>query len=94
MNYSTTVEISGSPSLTLDSMDKESCKTMANFTGIDLSKLVYFIRNFGLRRVLEQPSLMGITKEQETLLKNIRILLLFGGDEAHGTNVTAQPVRS
>jgi len=94
MNYSTTPEILDSPSLALDGMDDEICKTISDFTGLELSKIIYFVQNFGLRRILEQPSLMGITQEQETILNNLRTVLLFGGDEAHGTDVTSQPVRS
>ena len=93
MNYSTTAEILNSPSL-LDSMDHDSCKTISSFTGLELSKVVYFVHNFGLKMILETPSLMGITQEQETLLANLRTILLFGGDEAYGTNVTSKPVRS
>ena len=94
MNYSTTPEILNSPSLALDGMDPESCKTISDFTGIEFLKIAYFIQHFGLKRILDNPSLMGLTSDQETLLTNLRTVLLFGGDEAYGTNVTSQPVRS
>ena len=93
MNYSTTPEILGSPSLTLDGMDNDVCKTISDFTGIELSKIVYFVQNFGLRTILENPTLMGITEDQETLLNNLRNVILFGGDDKDGTNVTSKSVR-
>ena len=80
MKYSTTTEILGSPSLQLDGMDKNVCKTISDFTGIELSKIVYFVQNFGLKTILDHPSLMGITQDQETLLQNLRNVILFGGD--------------
>ena len=93
MNYSTTTEILGSPSLTLDGIDKDVCKTISDFTGIELSKIAYFVQNFGLRTIMENPTLMGLTQDQETLLLNLRNVILFGGDDANGTNVTSQSVR-
>lgn|GEM_PF-1366426 len=93
MNYSTTPEILGSPSLTLDGFDKNVCKTISDFTGIELSKILYFVQNFGLKTILDNPSLMGITQGQETLLNNLRYVILFGGDDGNGTNVTSKSVR-
>ena len=93
MNYSTTPEILVSPSLTLDGMDNDVCKTISNFTGIELSKIVYFVQNFGLRTILENPTLMGITHDQETQLLDLRNVILFGGDDKDGTNVTSKSVR-
>ena len=98
MNYSTKPEIIGSPSLKLDGMDNENlyfnaCKTISDFTGIELSKIVYFVQNFGLKTILDNPSLLGITQDQETLLKNLRNVILFGGDDEDGTNVTSKSVR-
>jgi hypothetical protein len=92
MNYSTTTEILGSPSLQLDGMDKDVCKTISDFTGIELSKIVYFVQNFGLKTILDNPSVIGITHEQKTLLVNLKTVILFGGDE-DGTNVTSKSVR-
>ena len=93
MTYSTTPEILGSPSLTLDGFDNDVCKTISDFTGIELSKIVYFIKNFGLRTIMDDPSLMGITQGQETLLNNLRYVIIFGGDDGNGTNVTSKSVR-
>jgi hypothetical protein len=93
MKYSTTEENLGNPSLKLDDMDNNVCKTIANFTGLELSKIVYFVQNFGLKTILENPSLMGITQDQETLLHNLRNVILFGGDDEDGTNVTSKSVR-
>ena len=94
MNYSTKPEIIGSPSLKLDGMDNaDVCKTISDFTGIELSKIVYFVQNFGLKTILDNPSLLGITQDQETLLKNLRNVILFGGDDEDGTNVTSKSVR-
>ena len=93
MNYSTTAEILGSPSLTLDGTDNDVCITISNFTGIELSKIAYFVQNFGLRTILDNPTLMGLTQDQETLLLNLRNVILFGGDDANGTNVTSKSVR-
>ena len=36
---------------------------------------------------------MGITQDQETLLHNLRNVILFGGDDEDGTNVTSKSVR-
>lgn len=93
MNYSTTPEILLSPSLTLDGIDNDVCKTISNLTCIELSKIVYFVQNFGLKTILDNPTLMGITQDQETLLNNLRNVLLFGGDDEDGTNVTSKSVR-
>ena len=93
MNYSTTPEILGSPSLTLDGFDENVCKTISDFTGIELSKILYFVQNFGLKTILENPTLMGITHDQETRLKDLRNVILFGGDDRNGTNVTSKSVR-
>jgi hypothetical protein len=93
MKYLTTEENLGNPSLKLDDMDNNVCKTIANFTGLELSKIVYFVQNFGLKTILENPSLMGITQDQKTLLHNLRNVILFGGDDEDGTNVTSKSVR-
>jgi len=98
MNYSTTAEIFGSPSLKLDGMDSENlysdvCKTISDFTCIELSKIVYFVQNFGLKTILDNPTLMGITQDQETILLNLKTIILFGGDDAFGTNVTSKSIR-
>ncbi|MFZ3131445.1 MAG: hypothetical protein WA125_10185 [Desulfosporosinus sp.] len=98
MNYSTTPEILVDPSLALDGMDNENlyfdaCKTISDFTGLELSKLVYFVQKFGLITILDNPTLMVITEDQETLLNNLRNIILFGGDDENGTNVTSKSVR-
>ncbi|HBP65240.1 MAG TPA: hypothetical protein DD730_13460 [Desulfosporosinus sp.] len=92
MKYSTDAEILLSPSLSLDGMDHESCKTISDFTGINLAKLVYFGQRFGVKTILDRPSLMGLTQDQETRLEDLRKVIFFGGDETYGTDVTAQPV--
>lgn len=92
MNYSTTPEILGSPSLKLDGVDHDGCEIIANFTGIELSKIVYFVQNLGLKTILDNPSLMGLTQDQETLLNNLRKLILFGGDDQNGANVTSKSI--
>ena len=98
MNYSTPTEIIGSPSLKLDGMDNENlssdvCKTISDFTGIGLSKIIYFVQNFGLITILDNPSLMGITQDQETRLLDLKSIIIFGGDDTNGTNVTSKSVR-
>jgi len=93
MNYSTTAEILGSPSLTLDGFDNEICETISDFTGIGLSKIAYFVQTFGLRTILDNPALMGITQDQEALCHNLRNVILFGGDDDNGANITSQSVR-
>jgi len=87
MNYSTPKEILGSPSLKLDGMNNENsysdvCKTISEFTCIELSKIAYFVQNFGLKTIFDNPSLMGITPDQETRLLDLKSIILFGDDDA------------
>lgn len=53
---------------------------LSQLTNIKLSKISFFIKEFGLSKILDEPSLMGITTEQEILIKDLRDLLLFGED--------------
>lgn len=92
MKYSTTPESLSSATLTLDGLDHYGYKTMSDFTGIGLAKIVYFGQHFGLKTILDRPSLMGLTQDQETRLEDLRNIILFGGDDKDGTNVTSKSV--
>jgi len=93
MKYSTTPEILSSPTLTLDGLDHDGYQSMSDFTGIGLAKIAYFGQRFGMKTILESPSLMGITQDQETLCRDLRKVLLFGGDDENGADVTSKSVR-
>ena len=93
MKYSTTPESLVSPTLTLDGLDHDGYKMMSDFTGIGLAKIVYFGQHFGLRTILENPSFMGLTQDQETRCHDLRNVLLFGGDDQNGADVTSKSVR-
>ena len=100
MKYSTTTEILGNPSLKLDGEESEKgniylavCKTISYLTAIDLSKIIYFVENFGLKTILDNPGIMGVTQDQETILRELKDVILFGDDDKGETNVTSKSIR-
>ena len=90
MKYSVEPEILGDSTFKLDGDFDESlypdvCKTISEFTCIELSKVVYFVHQLGLKTFFSNPSLMGISQDQEILLKNLENLIQFGAENAYGT---------
>jgi hypothetical protein len=97
MEYSVEPEILGNSTFKLDgdfdeSIYQDVCKTISEFTCIELSKVVYFVRKFGLNTFFSNPSLMGISKEQEIRLNALENLLQFGAENAYETDVTPESV--
>lgn len=97
MQYPISSENLGYPTLKVDgdfneSFNPDICKTISEFTHIELSKVIYFVHNFGLKKFFSNPSLMGISGEQELLLKDLEKLILFGAENSYGTNVTTKSI--
>jgi hypothetical protein len=96
MNYPIVDEIIGTPSLKLDGIPENQINQVSyiisNITYIKLSKVEYFIVNFGLETILNNPSIMGITPDQEDIIKNLNDLILFGG-ETNGAINNVKSVR-
>lgn len=97
MQYSVSPEILGTPSLNLDGelnepLFSDVCQSISDFTGIGLSKVVYFVKSLGLKSFFANPSLLGISEEQKTLLKDLEVLIQFGAENAYGTDVTNESI--
>jgi len=77
MKYSVSEEIFGEPTTKLDGDDINSAAAdiLADFTGLEKSKIEFFLKNFGLKAVLYNPSIMGISEEQTEIIEEIRELL-------------------
>ena len=83
--YTIDEEIIGDPSLKINNTKIEDLQNRAvdilfNITGIDKTKLSYFINQFGISAILERPSIIGVTLEQKDKLSIINQLLLLLGD--------------
>ena len=98
MKYPESEEIFGGSTYSLDGDEGDkkddahkAALIVSKFTGISVSKLEYFIKNFGLNAVLNNPSLMYLTNEQKKLIKELKYLILseVGANETNGNN---QPV--
>ena len=50
---------------------------IAKITEIPLSKVKYFIEEFGIEIIFDNPSIMGITKEQEVEVSELKELILW-----------------
>lgn len=87
VEYNIPKEIIGEPSLKLDGEIKVDKKLqnvadiLSNITNIPVTKLNFFIEKFGLKCILYNPSIIGVTDEQKNMLKQVCELLdLLGGD--------------
>lgn len=96
MNYPI-FEESLQPSLKLDGDTKEAVKSasfiISEITGMKETKVNFFINNFGLKTILDDPSIMGVSQEQLDTLKTIGNLIKFGGVDFGFANDNKQPVR-
>ena len=97
MKYKIEPEILGDSTLKLDgglceNLYPDVCKTISEFTGIDLSKVVHFVNKLGLKNFFLSPAVMGISKEQEMSLRDLENLIQFGAENVYETNVYHESV--
>lgn len=97
MKYPVSNERLGDPSLKLDGDIQQNISQIAyilsSYTGIEYSKLYYFIENFGLNKILNEPSIIGVSAEQETTISELKELILLLGEENNGTMGTNNNVK-
>lgn len=70
-------EVVGEPSFKVDETNKVKriSEILSSLTEINEEKLQFFINNYGIENVLNNPSIMGITIEQTEALKNLRNIM-------------------
>lgn len=96
IKYKETKEIIGDATLKLDGdsyiydIEKLS-KYISGYTGISENKLKFFIKSLGIKRFFDNPSLIGISKDEEILLMELKELLNIKEAYIYGTN-THRPI--
>lgn len=50
----------------------KAARIISEFTGIVFDKLLFFIKNIGIAAIFKDPSLIGVTEEQEKLLLELK----------------------
>lgn len=89
MNYKIEDERLGSPTLKLDgeqhnsNMDR-AASIITKFTGINNDKIKYFLESFGLKAILNNPSIMCTNQDEIKMLNELKEIL--EGVEYYGTN--------
>lgn len=54
---------------------------ISDYAGIEKEKIRNFIVTMGLNAILENPSLICITEEQQERMRELKVLMEGGGDE-------------
>lgn len=83
VKYPVQEEILGSPSLFVDEISDKTKTTnaldsLSEYTGIENSKLQFFIKNYGLKEFLKGSDIFGLTEEQRDKLLDVKHLLEMG----------------
>lgn len=78
--YEIQEEMLGKPTLKVDESNNNSnvskfSDIISEYTGIDRNKLIFFIEQFGVDTIISNPSIVGVTKDQEQRLLELKVLL-------------------
>lgn len=81
--YEKQEEIIGKPSLSLDGEQggdsysaARAAEIISNHVGVEKEKLKYFISNMGIKKVFEDPDIIGLDTKQKEKLNEIKELIL------------------
>ncbi len=79
VHYGIAEEIIGEPTLKVDDRELDPIEiaidVLYSYANIEKEKLSYFIKNFGLTRILNDPEIMGLTIEQVNAVNEIKYML-------------------
>lgn len=65
----------------MNNNQEAAAKIISDFTGIDIAKITYFLNNFGIDQILQNPSIIGVDSETEKKLSELKELLDLGSKE-------------
>lgn len=59
---------------------KKVARLISVYTGVPADKILYFLKSFGISKVLNEPSIIGLTADQELKFKELKVLLEKGDE--------------
>lgn len=80
VKYQVHDEILGSPSLFVDEISgsfdvEKAIGFLSEYTGIEKEKIIYFVENFGLKRIMNDTDILGLTNEQKEKIYELKYLI-------------------